>query len=159
LNQLAHEVIVGLTGGWKTDFDLLETHLHKDVKHTPLAFDVHRVDERLVAITQVYRAPQRRLLEAAVRPGAVVQHNWDPRLVLLKWHLLRCNGCARHTTSPLAQQYISYCVDLALGNVPKVGLTTSKKPHTNSVKNRQGIRAGGPRVACAYRVRPPLRSP
>src|SRR5262249_5359345 len=106
VDQQAHEVIVGLAGRWKTNFDLLEPHLHEDLKHAPLALDIHRVDERLVAITQVHRAPQRRLLEATIGPGAVVQHNRDPRLILLEWHLLRCNGFARHTTYPFAQQYI-----------------------------------------------------
>src|SRR5262249_50704804 len=108
LDQQAHEVIVGLAGRWKTDFNLLEPYLHKDLKHAPLALDIHGVDERLVAITQVHRAPQRRLLEAAIGPGAVVQHERDPRLVLLERHLLGCHGGARHTTSPCAQQYISY---------------------------------------------------
>ena len=108
VDQPAHEVIVGLAGRWKADFDFLEPHLHEDLKHAPLALDIHRVDERLVAITQVHRAPQRRLLEAPIGPGAVVQHNRDPRLVLLEWHLLRCHGLTRHTTYPFTEQDSSY---------------------------------------------------
>src|SRR6266446_1012798 len=102
-DQQAHEVIVGLTGRGKTNFDLLESYLHEDFKHAPLALDVHRVDERLVAITQVHRAPQRGLLNAAIGPGAVVQHDRDPWLVLLEWHLLGCHGFGRHTTYPYTQ--------------------------------------------------------
>src|SRR5262249_49215946 len=102
VDELAHEVIVGLAGGWKTDFDLLEPHLHEHLKHAPLALDIHRVDERLVAVTQIHRAPQRCLLEATIGPGAVVQHERDPRLVLLEWHLLGYHRFARHTTYPFA---------------------------------------------------------
>ena len=51
--------------GWladgKPDLDLLEAHLHERVEHAPLARRVHRVDQRLVAVAQVDRAPQRRL--------------------------------------------------------------------------------------------------
>src|SRR5262249_15637205 len=77
IDQQAYEVIVGLTGGWKTDFNFLEPHLYEDVKHAPLALDIHRIDECLVAIPQVHRAPQWRLLKAAIGPGAVMQHEWD----------------------------------------------------------------------------------
>src|SRR5262249_25741967 len=57
VDKQTHEVIIGLTSRRKTDFDLLESYLHEDLKHAPLALDIHRVDERLVAITQIYRAP------------------------------------------------------------------------------------------------------
>ena len=59
LDELADEVEVGLAGGGEADLDLLEAHLHERVEHAPLAVRVHRVDQRLVAVAQVDRAPQR----------------------------------------------------------------------------------------------------
>ena len=61
LDELAHEVEVGLAGRREPDLDLLEAHGHERLEHPQLADRVHRVDERLVAVAQVDRAPPRRL--------------------------------------------------------------------------------------------------
>ena len=86
--------------GWladgKPDLDLLEAHLHDGVEHPPLAGRVHRVDERLVAVAQVDRAPQRRLLmrwSGQVRSGSVERAE---RPVLVEGHPLRGHGFRGH---------------------------------------------------------------
>ena len=90
-DQLAHEVEVGLAGAREADLDLLEPHLHQGLEHASLAGRVHRVDQGLVAVTQVDRAPQRGLLDALVRPAAIVEVEGkrEERPVLLERHLLR----------------------------------------------------------------------
>jgi len=57
----ADEIEIGLRGGReKTDLDLLEAHLYQKVEHAPLALGAHRLDESLVAVTQIDAAPDRR---------------------------------------------------------------------------------------------------
>ena len=70
-DELAHEVEVGLRRRREADLDLLVAHLHERLEHLALAHRVHRVDERLVAVSEVDRAPARRLLELDVGPAAV----------------------------------------------------------------------------------------
>ena len=52
-NELANEIKVGLTGRGEAHFNFGETDLAEFFEHAALALGVHRVDERLVAITQV----------------------------------------------------------------------------------------------------------
>jgi hypothetical protein len=89
VDQLAAEVEVGLAGRGETDLDLLEAHLDQRVEHAPLALRVHRVDEGLVAVTQVDAAPQRCGLVHLVGPGAVVEHDGHEALVLVEGHRFR----------------------------------------------------------------------
>ena len=65
LDQLADEVEVGLAGRREPDLDLLEAHRRRACEHAQLAGRVHRVDQRLVAVAQVDRAPPRRLVDEA----------------------------------------------------------------------------------------------
>ena len=60
LDQFADEVEVGLARGGEADLDLLVTHPDEQVEHRVLADDVHRVDQRLVAVAQVGGQPARR---------------------------------------------------------------------------------------------------
>jgi putative CocE/NonD family hydrolase len=48
----------------KPIFDFLEAHVEQQAEHPRLAFVTHRVDQRLVAVAQVDRAPDRRLVRA-----------------------------------------------------------------------------------------------
>jgi hypothetical protein len=57
----------------KADLDFLEAHVEQQLEHARLAVVAHRVDQRLVAVAQVDRAPDRRLVDALARPGAVGQ--------------------------------------------------------------------------------------
>ena len=99
LDQLAHEVEVGLRRRREADLDLLEAHLHERVEHAPLALGVHRVDERLVPVTKVDRAPQRRLHEPLVGPGAVGKDEGLERLVLGERHRAWGDGFRAHLCS------------------------------------------------------------
>ena len=58
-DDLADEVEVGLAGRREADLDLLVAHPDQQVEHAALAGRAHRVDQRLVAVAQVDRAPQR----------------------------------------------------------------------------------------------------
>ena len=51
LDQLAADLILGLTGGGKADLDLLKAKLHKKVEHLNLLFHDHGLNERLVSIS------------------------------------------------------------------------------------------------------------
>ena len=72
LDQLAADLVVGVRGGRKADLDFLDADLiDQHVEHLELFLHVHRVDERLIAVSQIDRAPGRRLGDRVVRPGAV----------------------------------------------------------------------------------------
>ena len=71
LDDFANEVEIGLAGRREANLDLLVAHLHQQVEHTSFASRTHGVDQRLVAVTKIHRAPRRRLLDDTVRPGAV----------------------------------------------------------------------------------------
>jgi hypothetical protein len=73
LDDLADEVEVGLAGRGEPDLDLLVAHPDQQVEHPQLAGRAHRVDQRLVAVAQIDRAPQRGVLDHGVGPGAVGQ--------------------------------------------------------------------------------------
>ena len=57
LDELPHEVEVGLARRREADLDLLVAHPHEQVEHDALALGAHRVDERLVAVAEVDGAP------------------------------------------------------------------------------------------------------
>ena len=73
LDELADEVEVGLAGRREADLDLLVAHADQQLEHPPLAVGGHRVDQGLVAVAQVDRAPARGLRGDRSRPGAVGQ--------------------------------------------------------------------------------------
>ena len=56
-DDLADEVEVGLARRREADLDLLVAHADQEIEHAPLAGRAHRVDQRLVAVAQVDRAP------------------------------------------------------------------------------------------------------
>ena len=70
-DQLSHEVKIGLACRGEPDFDLSETHLHQFSEHRQFAHRVHRINQGLIAITEVNRAPDRSLIDGLIRPGAV----------------------------------------------------------------------------------------
>ena len=71
LDQATDEIEVGLGRGWKADLDLLVAHLHQQFEHPKLAFAVHGLDERLVAVAQIDAAPHRGRRDRLRRPGAI----------------------------------------------------------------------------------------
>ncbi len=75
-DDLADEVEVGLAGRREADLDLLVAHADQEVEHAALAGGAHRVDQRLVAVAQIHRAPQGGAGDDAVGPRAVGEPNW-----------------------------------------------------------------------------------
>ena len=72
-DDLAYKVEVRLGSGRETDLDLLVAHLHEQLEHAALALRAHRINQSLVAVTQIHRAPLRCNGDFLVRPGAVRQ--------------------------------------------------------------------------------------
>ena len=70
-DDLPNEIEVSLACRREADLDFLVTHPHQQVEHAPLAGRAHRVDQCLITIAQIDRAPQRRMVDHLVRPGAV----------------------------------------------------------------------------------------
>ena len=106
LNDRAHEVEIGLRSGWKSDLDFLEPHTDQELEHPVLALDAHRLDQRLIAIAKVDRAPDRRLLDDLGGPLPVRQDNGRVGAVLLNRHLCHdepwktCGGALAEISRP-----------------------------------------------------------
>ena len=83
LDEPADELEVGLRRRREADLDLLHAERDEQVEHLLLARRVHRLDERLVPVAQVGRAPDGRAVDDAVRPGAVGQVDRLVRAVLV----------------------------------------------------------------------------
>ena len=71
LDAPAGEVEVGLRSRGETDLDFLEAHVQQQLEHARLAVMAHRIDERLIAVAQVDRTPDRRLGDDLGRPRPV----------------------------------------------------------------------------------------
>ena len=84
LDEAADELEVGLRRRREADLDLLHAERDEQVEHLLLARRVHRLDEGLVPVAQVGRAPDGRAVDDAVRPGAVGQVDGLVGAVLLK---------------------------------------------------------------------------
>ena len=87
LDDRADEVEIGLRGRGKGDLDLLEPHIDEELEHAVLALDAHRLDQRLVAVAKVDRAPDRRFVDDARGPLAVGQDDGRVGAVFLNGHL------------------------------------------------------------------------
>ena len=59
VDELAHDVEIRPRGGWKADFYFLEADTYQLMKQAQLALAVHRLKQRLVAVTQIGRQPDR----------------------------------------------------------------------------------------------------
>ena len=71
LDELAHEIEIGLRGRGEAHLDLLEAHLEQQLEHAVLALGAHGLDQRLVAVAQIDAAPDRRLVDHPRRPAPV----------------------------------------------------------------------------------------
>ena len=71
VDDLAHEVEVRLRGRREAHLNFLVSHLDQELEHAQLALRAHRVDQRLVAVAQVHRAPLRRMGRLLVGPRAI----------------------------------------------------------------------------------------
>ena len=131
-DKLAHEVEVRLAGRWEADLNLLEAHLDQRVEHAPLALRVHGVDQRLVAVAQVDAAPQRRLEDALVGPGAVERTSGSHGLYFSKG-ILRGNTFSGGTSVLLGRWLLNdLCLALILAlilpRLAKQCIRTSRPP-------------------------------
>ena len=81
-DQGAHEVEVGLRCRRERGFDFLHANGDQGLPETQLFHRVHRLDQRLVAITQVGTAPDRRFGDGLRWPGAVRNIDGRERAVL-----------------------------------------------------------------------------
>ena len=86
LDDLAHEGEIGLRGRREADLDLLEAEPQQQVEHAALAVGPHRLDQRLVAVAQIDRAPGRRLVDDPRRPLPVGQVDRRKRAVFVDRH-------------------------------------------------------------------------
>ena len=73
IDQIADEVEIGRATRRKADFDLLHPNFDQQIEKAVLFLGTHRVDQRLIAVTQVGRKPTRRLRYGSRRPDAVGQ--------------------------------------------------------------------------------------
>lgn len=83
VDQQAQEVVIGLRGGREADLDLLEAHADQQVEESALALGAHGLDQRLVAVAQIDRAPDRRGVDHRRRPAPVGQIDGGKRTVLV----------------------------------------------------------------------------
>ena len=86
LDDLSHEIEIGLRGRREADFDLLVAHIDKKLKHAQLPLRRHGVDECLIAVSKVDRAPARSLGDDGVGPGAIGQIDGGEGLVAAVRH-------------------------------------------------------------------------
>ncbi len=100
LDEQSDEVVIGFGGRGEAHLDLLEAHRDQHVPEAQLTLRIHRVDQRLIAVAQIHRAPARRALQTLARPRAlriVERHLLVIRHVLVVRHLARLLGFADET--------------------------------------------------------------
>jgi hypothetical protein len=91
-DELPDEVEVGLAGRGEADLDLLVAHADEQLEHAQLALGVHGVDQRLVAVAKVHRAPAGSSLDALGGPGPVGEVDRLEGLVFVYRHAGRLLG-------------------------------------------------------------------
>src|SRR5690606_19474186 len=84
-DQFADEVEIGLRSGGEAHIDFLQAYGDQALEGAHLLLGVHRLDQRLVAVTQVGGQPDRCLVDDLVRPGAIRNLNLSEGAVLLRW--------------------------------------------------------------------------
>ena len=82
LDQEPHEVEVRPGGGRESDLDLGDSECEQQREEPLLARAVHRIDERLVAVPEVGRAPDRGRVDDTVGPGSIGKIDSCVRTVL-----------------------------------------------------------------------------
>ena len=68
--QRTEYLVFRLARRWEPDFDLLYTNGAERLEHLKLLRQVHRIDERLIAVSEIDTAPCRRALDFIARPCA-----------------------------------------------------------------------------------------
>ena len=81
-DQRAHKLVLRLGRSRKSHLDLLKSDIHQQLEKFQFFFQAHWLYQGLVAIPQVYAAPDRRLLYR-VLPCPVVSSNWRHKIRFL----------------------------------------------------------------------------
>ena len=95
-DQPAGKVVIRLTGGGKTDLDLLDAELDQQMPQALFLGHVHRLQQGLVAIAQVDTGPDRGLSHLTIGPGTGKASNGFDRLILAMVEVGACHGLALH---------------------------------------------------------------
>lgn len=82
-DQLAPQVEIRLRCGRESHLDFLETHFHQHLEELELGIDAHRLDQRLVAVTQIGAHPDGRFFDRARRPATAIETDLRERTVFL----------------------------------------------------------------------------
>ena len=101
VDDLADKVKVGVRSRRKANFDLFEPHPNQGFEHAMFARRVHRVDERLIPVAQVNRAPSRGAVDDFVRPCAIGQFDRLESPILVCWHLIHGSILSRAPGRPV----------------------------------------------------------
>ncbi len=90
LDELPHEVEVGLGGRREAHLDVLEADMGHQRPHLQLLGHRHGLDQRLVAVAQVHGAPERRPLQHPVGPLAIrqIDHGGTAVFAMIEAHIL-----------------------------------------------------------------------
>ena len=83
VDQGTQDLILRLAGRGKAHLDLLEADLYQHLEELQLFLKAHGHDQGLIAVAQIYRAPNGRVVDHAVGPLAVRQINGGKGLILL----------------------------------------------------------------------------
>ena len=83
VNQLAKEIKLDLGSRRETNLDLLKAKLYQHVKEFNFLFHYHRLHQSLIAVPQIYAAPDRRFLNLFVRPGSLWKIHYGHSLISL----------------------------------------------------------------------------
>ena len=89
-DQCTHELVFCLRCRREPDLNLFESHIHKQLEKLHLFIQAHGLDQRLVAIPQVYAAPGRRMVDIILfHPVITVyrRHKISPCVLFIILHL------------------------------------------------------------------------
>ena len=91
LNQFTADFVLCFGCARKSYFNFLKAHINKRVEKFKFFFHIHRVNKRLIAVTQVNTAPYRCFCNYIVWPFSVFKLNLLKRNILFKsWFHIKC---------------------------------------------------------------------
>ena len=93
--QGPEKLILRLRGGGEPHLNLLHADVHQGVEQLQLFLHVHGVNQRLVAVPEIHRAPDGGRRQLFVGPGALFQLEGDEGDVLFLCGLQAESSCSR----------------------------------------------------------------
>ena len=75
INKFAKEIKISVRGRGKPHLNFFEAHFNKHFEHTHFTHGIHRLNQRLIAITQINRTPGWCFIDGLRWPGAVFKLN------------------------------------------------------------------------------------